>query len=265
MSATESSLRATVVCSTISKSSEIKCSIMSWVANQPHQIIVVTGPQNHEYMEDLLRPFYGSKVKIIQAHVSNKRIQLCIGFLEASDPIIVIADDDTVWSPHVLSALVAPFEHLPNLGVFPEIQITASGVIRTLWEEIAILRLFGDAIDSRTSQILDGGVFCASGPTAAYRSPILQESHFQNYFRNEKWRTARLNAGDDQSLTRWLCEKNWDVMVLPDNNWGGVYAVPRVDTHSRPTWRHLLQLLRWSRSDWQANIKALLFERSVWR
>lgn len=259
-------MQATVVCSTISKSPEIKKSIMSWLANQPHQIMIVTGPQNHGYVSDLLHPLLCPKLQIVQAHISNKRAQLCIGFLRAKAHVIVIADDDTVWSPNVLSALAMPFERLPNLGaVFPEVQIASSGQSRTLWEELAVLRLFGDAIDGRASQVLDGGVFCASGPTAAYRASILQEDRFQSYFQTEKWRGLQLNAGDDQSLTRWLCGNKWDVMVLPNGDWGGPGAVVRVDTHSRPTWRHVLQLLRWSRSDWQANIMTLVVERVIWR
>ena len=259
-------MQVTVVCSTISKSPEIKNSILSWLANLPHEIIVVTGPQNYAYIENLLEPLIGSKIQIVQSQISNKRAQLCVGFLRAKTPVIVIADDDTTWSPKVLSALTMPFERLPHLGaVFPEVQVVPCSQSRTLWEELAVLRLFGDAIDSRTSQVLDGGVFCASGPTAAYRASILQDDRFQRSFQTEQWRQARLNAGDDQSLTRWLCRNNWDVMIVPDEDWGGSGASVRVDTHSRPTWRHLLQLLRWSRSDWQANIMALLVERNVWR
>lgn len=259
-------MQATIVCSTISKSPEIKDSILSWLANGPHQIIIVTGPQNYEYIEDLLHPLLGPQVEIVRAHLSNKRVQLCVGFLRAKAPVIIIADDDTVWSSNVLSTLTTPFERLPNLGaVFPEVQITPAGQSRTLWEELAALRLFGDAIDSRASQVLDAGVFCASGPTAAYRASILQEDRFVSYFPSEKWRGVRLNAGDDQSLTRWLCRNRWDVMVLPDDDWGRPGPSVRVDTHSRPSWRHVLQLLRWSRSDWQANMKILFVEGIVWR
>ncbi len=128
-----------------------------------------------------------------------------------------------------------------------------------------MLRLFGDAIDSRASQVLDGGILCASGPAAAVRASIVQDDRFQSYFRTEEWRGVGLNAGDDQALTRWLCGENWDVMILPDDDWGGCGGSVRVDKRSRPTWRHVLQLLRWSRSDWQANIRALLVERVIWR
>ena len=259
--------QATIVCSTISKSIGIKKSITSWLANEPLEIMIVTAPQNHEYMTDILHPLLSSKVQIIQSPFANKRVQLCIGFLKAKAPITVIADDDTTWSPTVLSALTKPFSHLKTLGaVFPEVQIApSSGESYTLWEELAVLRLFGDAIDSRTSQILDGGVFCASGPTAAYRTCVLQEECFQRHFPAEKWWGIDSNAGDDQSLTRWMCAKGWDVAVLPDSYWGAPSLAQRVETHSRPDWTHVLQLLRWSRSNWQANIMSLLVERTIWR
>lgn len=201
------------------------------------------------------------------APVANKRTQLCLGFLRCKTPIIVIADDDTVWSPNLLPFLTSPFQWRGKIGgVFPEIQIIPQRSIRTIWEEIAIIRLFGDAIDGRTSNILDGGVFCASGPTAAYRASILQDSRFQHHFQNETWHGALLNAGDDQTLTRWLCEHDWEVLIAPYDDWGGQSgSYGRVDTHVRSSWRHLLQLLRWSRSDWQASVMALFVERCIWR
>ncbi|KAM0795856.1 hypothetical protein BDR22DRAFT_893832 [Usnea florida] len=230
------------------------------------EIVIVTGPPNHDYIEHLLHPLSSPHLQIVRAPISNKRAQLCIGFLNATAPVLLIADDDTVWSPTVLSALSAPLERLPHLGaVFSEVQLASSGHSRTVGEELAVSRLFGDAVDSRASQVLDGGVLCASGPAAAVRASIVQDDRFQSYFRTEEWRGVGLNAGDDQALTRWLCGKNWDVMVLPDDDWGGCSGSVRVDKRSRPTWRHIWQLLRWSRSDWQANIRALLVKRVIWR
>ncbi|KAL9633101.1 MAG: hypothetical protein Q9164_004898 [Protoblastenia rupestris] len=201
------------------------------------------------------------------APAANKRTQLCLGFLKCETPLIVIADDDTIWSSNLLPSLTSPFERHAELGgIFPEVQIIPQSSTRTIWEEIAIIRLFGDAIDGRTSNILDGGVFCASGPTAAYRASILQDSRFQVHFQNEAWHGKLLNAGDDQTFTRWLCEHDWEVLIAPYDDWGGRSGIyGRVDTHVRSNWRHLLQLLRWSRSDWQANLMALFVERHIWR
>ena len=127
--------------------------------------------------------------------------------------------------------MTIPFEKLPNLGgVFPEVQIRPqTGSTRlTFWETLASIRLFGDAIDGRASVLLDGGVFCASGSTAAYRASVLRESNFQDNFQAEEWRGQRLNAGDDQSLTRWMDRCGWDVMVMPDDG-GGVLGYGGID------------------------------------
>ena len=257
----------TIVCSTCTRSPNLKRAILSWLANEPKHVIVVADPRSYGYVRDLLHPLLRSTLEVIMAPVTNKRAQLSLGFSLCKTPFIVIADDDTSWSSCLLPSLISPFQGNARLGgVFPEVQIIPQKSNRTIWEEIAIIRLFGDAIDGRTSNTIDGGVFCASGPTAAYRASILQDHTFQHSFQNEAWRGATLNAGDDQSLTRWLCKHGWEVLIAPYDDWGGRSgSYGHVDTHVRSSWRHLLQLLRWSRSDWQANFMALFVERHIWR
>lgn len=122
--------------------------------------------------------------------------------------------------------------------------------------------------------LLDGGVFCGSGTTAAYRGAILRDAAFQRFFTAEealgRGTNRKLNAGDDQTLTRWLCTRGWDVLVLPHSDYGVVGAEGRaagtsgggrgrggeVATTMRDSWRHFGQVLRWSRSDWLANLRA---------
>lgn len=121
--------------------------------------------------------------------------------------------------------------------------------------------------------LLDGGVFCGSGTTAAYRAAILRDDAFQRFFTTEeafgRRTNEKLNAGDDQTLTRWLCTKGWDVLVLPHLDYGVVGAAEgrvatgggetkgvEVATTMRDSWRHFGQVLRWSRSDWLANLRA---------
>ncbi|KAG6356231.1 hypothetical protein INS49_015618 [Diaporthe citri] len=75
------------------------------------------------------------------------------------------------------------------------------------WELLAVVRLFGNCVDIRTSVLLDGGIFCASGTTAAYKSSIVQDPTFQSYFLTETFLGSKVHAGDDQSISFWLCQQ----------------------------------------------------------
>ena len=209
--------------------------------------MVVTDAESRVFVSHLLQPLLDSplktRVKLLTCSRTNKRAQLCLGFSACKSQIILIADDDTIWSPNSLPALTRPLQASTSLGgVFPEVQIrpqTGSKGL-TFWETLASIRLFGDAIDGRASVLLDGSVFCASGSTAAYRASILQDEAFQKSFQAEEWRGQLLNAGDDQSLTRWLDRHGWDVMVMPDDGAGWLgYGDnsqgqgSRIETHGR--------------------------------
>ncbi|KAL9611149.1 MAG: hypothetical protein Q9167_004202 [Letrouitia subvulpina] len=269
---------ATIVCATVHPSPNFLSSIDSWLANLPDEIIIVTAPpaHNQQRISDLLsslphHPPPSTKIIVLAAKAANKRQQLALGFRRSTSEVTVIADDDTTWSPSTLRTLLSPFTHLPRLGaVFPEVQIrpSSSGRVFGIWEELARVRLFGDAIDGRISMLLDGGVFCGSGTTAAYRGAILKDEAFQRFFTQEKAfgpkrENKKLNAGDDQTLTRWLCREGWDVLVLPHFDYGVVGGRERglrrgeVATTMRDSWRHFGQVLRWSRSDWLANLRAV--------
>ena len=268
-----------IVCATVGNPSGLLQSIKSWLINNPDEIFVVTDDKSYRYISHVIESLPDSlrktQVQLISCPRTNKRSQLCLGFNACKSAIILIADDDTVWSPTSLSAMTLPFKSSPTLGgVFPEVQIRpqTDSTSLTFWETLASIRLFGDAIDGRASVLLDGGVFCASGSTAAYRASILRDQTFQAKFQNEAWRKRQLNAGDDQSLTRWMDRCGWDVMVMPDDGagilgYGGASRGQgcRVETHVRPDWKHLGQLLRWSRSDWLANLWSVGSERYAWR
>ena len=273
------SYSASIVCATVGTPLGLLQSIKSWLINNPEEIIVVTDGKSYRYitgvLESLTSSLHKTQFQLISCPRTNKRSQLCLGFNVCRSAIIIIADDDTLWSPTSLSAMTLPFKSSPTLGgVFPEVQIRpqTDSTSLTFWETLASIRLFGDAIDGRASVLLDGGVFCASGSTAAYRASILRDQAFQAMFQNEEWKERQLNAGDDQSLTRWMDRCGWDVLVMPDDGagilgYGGASRRQgcRVETHVRPDWKHLGQLLRWSRSDWLANLWSVGSERFVWR
>jgi hypothetical protein len=127
----------------------------------------------------------------------------------------------------------------------------------TVWERLGLLRHVGDGVDFHASLLIHGGVFCHHGSTAAYRASILQDASFVHAFTNDYWR-GRLNSEDDQFLCRWLVNHDWKVALYSAE-------MRLVQTHSRASWRHMLQLLRWSRNDFRSSFAGLLWERKVWR
>ena len=208
-------------------------------------------------------------IHILTSPLKNKRTQLLLAFRHVTSPVTIIADDDTTWSSTTLSTVLSPFTHDYRLGAaYPEVQIrpclssnSKSRVFgedaKTIWEILASIRLFGDAIDMRASMLLDGGVFCGSGTTAAYRSEIVQDPDFAAYFEERRGlgeEEKRVSAGDDQALNKWVSTRGWRVVVVPDVEYGNLDSVGgkgcRVETTMRTDSRHLGQLLRWSRSDW---------------
>jgi hypothetical protein len=105
---------------------------------------------------------------------------------------------------------------------------------------------------------IDGGLPCLSGRTVAYRTQILQECDFSYAFTNETWRSFQLNADDDNFLTRWLMNNNWDIRIQK-------HEECEVQTTLENNSKFLLQCLRWARSNWRSNLKSLVIERTVWR
>lgn len=251
-----------LVCATVSTSRSLRAAFTTWHANAPDEVLIVTDADSHASVTDALSDLSADQVQILQCPKTNKRVQLCEGIKNTVGAIVVIVDDDTVWTPHVLSRLLEPFQTDSSIGaVFPEVQFRPAGNYFNLWESLSAFRLSGDAIDIRTSMLVDGGVFCASGTTAAYIGRMLRDPKFLEKFPTELWMGRVLNAGDDQSLTLWLAEHNWKCRVIPDQGPLGFCVM----TTPRSTWRHLAQLARWSRSDWQACIKATLISSAMWR
>ncbi|KAI1079129.1 hypothetical protein F5B20DRAFT_545028 [Whalleya microplaca] len=253
----------TIVCATIGIGTSLKSSIQTWVANSPSAIIIVTAPTNFEAVTSALGSLELPYLRVMCAPEANKRVQLSIGFRSCLTDYVAIADDDTIWSRAVLRSLTEPFLANNKLGaVYPEVKFRANGPSATLWEELAAIRLSGDCFAIRTSVLIDGGIFCASGTTALYRTAILQDERFLSHFQNKFYGRSRVNAGDDQTLNSWLCSMGWDVTIVED---GGPYGC-HVLTTPRADWRHVHQLVRWSRSDWLSYTNAICVDRRIiWR
>ena len=255
-------LSVAVVCATVDDGSKLRHALQTWLLGRPSEVWIVTNSSSYEKIMSSLSDIKTENVHVVKSPRTNKRAQLCEGFRRTSSDVVIIADDDTYWTSNVVSRLTAPFALRLELGaVFPEVKFRPAGLKFNIWETLSASRLAGDCIDIRTSITIDGGVFCASGTTAAYRGRILRDHTFSDRFQNETWMGRPLNAGDDQSLTLWLCEHDWRCHVIPDEGRVGFCVL----TTPRTTWNHLGQLARWARSDWQACLRGTLMTKSLWR
>jgi cellulose synthase/poly-beta-1,6-N-acetylglucosamine synthase-like glycosyltransferase len=251
---------ASIVCATMNKSSALTVAAATWIANRPSSITIVADPDSFDFVQEQFSFFESDcPINVIRSAVRHKRKQLCQGFVQVDTPVIVIADDDTVWDTTVLENLVQPLLADKRLGcTFPDIRVSPCGSKFTIWELLGLVRLVGDGVDFHASRQIDGGVFCHHGCTAAYQGAILRDPNFIHAFTSETWRGNLLNSGDDQFLCCWLTNRGWPTMLLGADEC-------MVQTRMRPNWRHMLQLLRWSRNDWRRSLSTLIWERHIWR
>lgn len=99
-------------------------SIRQWMENEPKEIIVVTILRDLQHVQKLLAqvPESEGKVKIMVAHVANKREQLATGIHIAKGSIMALVDDDAFWPKStVLPFLLAGFED-PEVGCLQGLQ-----------------------------------------------------------------------------------------------------------------------------------------------
>lgn len=129
----------------------------------------------------------------------------------------------------------------------------------SVWEILASFRLSLRNVEISASTFIDGGVTCLSGRTAAYRTEILRDPRFQLEFTHEMWREKyHLHSGDDKFLTRWMQNNDWKTHIQT-----GPHTTLLSTFKDDATF--LNQLMRWTRNSWRSDIKALIFERKIWK
>jgi cellulose synthase/poly-beta-1,6-N-acetylglucosamine synthase-like glycosyltransferase len=248
------------VCATQNKNEALFTAIDTWCINRPAAILIVATPRCAVWIRERVKSLQSAvPIDIIEHSETHKRRQLCAGFKIAKTEYIIICDDDTRWTKGVLENLLRPLVVRKDLGcAFPDLRVDPVGNKFTLWERLGLLRHVGDGVDFHASLHVDGGVFCHHGSTAAYRASILQDAKFVDAFTNDRWRGHLLNSGDDQFLCRWLVNNDWKVALCSAETC-------LVQTRSRASWRHMLQLLRWSRNDFRSSLAGLIWERKMWK
>ncbi|KAL9125266.1 MAG: hypothetical protein Q9217_005502 [Psora testacea] len=236
--------------------------IGSILKTQPFEIIVVTIDANLERARCMIKKMDSPRIRVLSIPYPNKRRQMVRAIPEIKTDVTIFADDDVLWPAKLLQWMLAPLEDESYGGVgtnqrlrraeSPPLQQRIYGYLNALYLE---RRNF----DCASCMYMDGGLPCLSGRTVAYRTQILQDEAFTYNFTHEEWLGRyRLNADDDNFITRWLVSHNKKIAYQ-------YHKEAEVLTTLEDNPSFVKQCLRWSRSNWRSNITSMLWDRHIWR
>ena len=238
---------------------ELKQTIRSMLACDPFQILVVTRKDEYSILEGFSRTINAKNLKILMVPVADKRLQLCQAIPEVKTDIVVFADGDVMWPSTILPWLLAPFEN-PKIGGVGTSQRARRLDTGPCWKQW--INYLGRAyiqrrnFETAATHGIDGGTSCMSGRTHAMLTRIVKDDKFLSGFQGEKWGENRLQADDDNFVTRWLIAKGWETWVQHNPEC-------EIETTLENDIRFFYQCDRWASSNWRCNHTRLATE--LWK
>ncbi|KAI0483722.1 nucleotide-diphospho-sugar transferase [Xylaria cf. heliscus] len=257
--------------------------MVSWLANKPLEIIVVTTYSEHKNAESLIdsrliqAANMGTEIMVRSISRPNKRHQLVEGITDSTGSIIAFVDDDVLWNPDTLQHLLAPFQQ-PDVGLVggpvesyvPKDRQDASVI--SAYEVAALRNRTKRRNGNKASYSLEGSAsFTVSGATMLLRAEIVKERDFQNAFRTEMFAGVQQNTGDDAFVTRWVLFQHLQEGRKARQQWKlGMQFTPEatVSTTLITDSRFIDQMKRWSRTGLRLRIICLFRDpglRTFWR
>ncbi|KAI0553191.1 hypothetical protein F4679DRAFT_600148 [Xylaria curta] len=255
--------------------------IISWLANSPLEIIIVTIYSERQKVIDFLdseriraaNEGTSTEITIESILRPNKRDQLITGVRESTGRIIAFADDDVLWNPHTLLHLLAPFQESdiglvggPIESYLPENRQDASVI--TPYEVAALRNRSKRRGGNKAFYAYDGSTnFTVSGATMLLRSAVVRDPEFQNAFIQEKFAGIRQNSGDDAFITRWVLFQHLRKDRQSTQKWRlGMQLTPEatVSTTLMTDRRFIDQMKRWLRTGLRFRLICLSQDPGLW-
>lgn len=175
----------------------VRC-LQTWVRQGPSRIIIVLDVADVE-AQQRIEAMGLPTVEVVMFHHRGKRSALGVGIRMVDTELIVFVDSDTAWEDGMLDAVQMPFID-PAVGAVStrqNVYMPKSSVWRRVADWIIDLRY----TDYAPAMGRFGGIICASGRTAAYRTsgiqPRVEDLEHEIFFGKE------CIAGDDGRMT-WL-------------------------------------------------------------
>lgn len=240
---------------------ELRPSLESILATQPHEMIMVTTADKFDDLQRVATTLSSRNIRIFCTQYANKRIQVCEALPKITTPITIMADDDVTWPSTMMPWILAPFED-PKIGGVGTCQrvkrVREGGFAVRAWNWLGAAYIERRNFEISATHNIDGGTSCMSGRTGAYRSEILQDHQFLEDFMKEDWYGKILKADDDNFVSRWLVSHQW-------KTWIQYNSECELETTLENNTKFLYQCARWARSNWRSNWTSLVNERYVWR
>ncbi|KAL8382120.1 hypothetical protein RB595_006076 [Gaeumannomyces hyphopodioides] len=223
-------------------------------------------------------------VVVVRADRPNKRWQLAAAMPLVDTELVIFADDHVFWPEGYVEALLAPFQDPKMGGVCTQKRVrrerqglgflrapTWAGLLGGMWAALsadllnflACIYIERYNFELRASVGTDGCVYVISGRTAAYRTSIVKDEAFLDYFCNEYWsygfgKIGPLNSEDDNCITRYLFNNGWLIHFQ-----SGTQATMETRLGVEGWTKFMRQNVRWARSGPRSNI-TMLCGPAVW-
>ncbi|BAJ73839.1 glycosyltransferase, probably [Microbacterium testaceum StLB037] len=175
----------------------LRC-LQTWVRQGPSRIVIVLDVADVE-AQSRIEALGLPSVDVVMFHHRGKRSALGVGIRMVDTELILFVDSDTAWEDGMLDAVQMPFID-PAVGAVStrqNVYLPKSSVWRRVADWIIDLRY----TDYAPAMGRFGGIICASGRTAAYRTSVIQprveDLEHEIFFGKE------CIAGDDGRMT-WL-------------------------------------------------------------
>lgn len=216
---------------------------------QPEQLVVVTAQEKYALVsQELTKAGLWDHITLLAVERLNKKLQMTAALKHAvRNEIVCFADDDVQWpSPAFLPTMLACFDD-PTVGAAgPKQRVTRQangwfGLVPNIWHILGIAYIERRNFNTGSCQNIDGGLSTLSGRTSFFRTSIIQNQDFYDYFLNAQ------NHDDDKNLTRWVLQ-NWNVAL---NFSEPICTTVEVDVN------FLSQCFRWARGHWRGNFRVM--------